>query len=290
MSAICDDLFIAYPIVGEVKFRRLDTLSELVRTRVSVESMEGANLLNDHLGRVGRKQDVMVKVETGLERTGVSSTDLEGFLQALSRMRSLHAVGIFTHEGQAYRCGNRQGIEQVYTDVLGRLGRMKEVFIRVFDREPEVSPGCTLTARLVSGDSGFTEIRPGTYVFADTNCVTSGMYADAECALTVLVQVVSVNRNGRVVVDGGSKTFAMDRHSVHGHGMVVGHSDLRFNRLSEEHGVMETDRPEEYRVGDLLEVIPAHVCPVVNLHSTLHVRDGEEIVERWRIDARGCVV
>jgi D-serine deaminase-like pyridoxal phosphate-dependent protein len=133
MSAVCDDLFIAYPVVGETKYRRLDNLSELARTRVSVESVEGAEMLHDHLGRKGRKQEVMVKVETGLERTGVNSTELEGFLQLLSGMQYFHAIGFFTHEGQAYRCGNREGIEQVFADVSDKLARMKDVFIRVFN-------------------------------------------------------------------------------------------------------------------------------------------------------------
>jgi len=289
MSAVSDDVFIAFPIVGEAKLSRLDKLSEKVRTRISVESEEGARSLSEHIQRSGRVQEVMVKAETGLRRTGVAIEEFGAFLQALSRMRNLHVAGFFTHEGQAYGCETRSEIEDVHAEVTEILSRFGEVFVQTFDREPEISPGCTLTARLATRRDGITEMRPGMYVFADTKCVSSGMYAEEECALTVLVRIVSVKPDGRVVVDGGSKTFAMDRHPLRGHGIVTGHPDLFFDRLSEEHGVMLTECPVKYRVGDLLEVIPAHVCPVVNLHSVLNVRDGDNIVDKWTIDARGCV-
>ena len=152
-----------------------------------------------------------------------------------------------------------------------------------------MSPGCTLTAPLVRAGFGFDEIRPGTYVFKDTYCVESGIYRPEECALSVLVQVVAVKGDGRVVIDGGSKTFAMDRHREKGHGTVPSHPDLFFDRLSEEHGVFLTDHPEKYRVGQRFEVVPAHVCPVVNLHERLNIRDGENVIEEWKVDARGCV-
>jgi D-serine deaminase-like pyridoxal phosphate-dependent protein len=289
MSAVCDDLFIAFPIIGEEKLARLDRLSLRARTRISVESQEGARQLHDHLQRVGRSQEVMVKIETGLKRTGVEIEDLEAFLTFLSRMPALHVVGLFTHEGGASKLSGEQEISAMLSQIAGILGRASEIFVRVYDRAPVISPGCTLTARVVSGAHGFTEIRPGTYALCDGACVQSGMYQPEECALSVLVRVVSVKKDGRVVVDGGSKTFAMDRHPKIGHGFAPAHPGLYFDRLSEEHGILQTSEPEKYTVGDLIEIVPSHVCPVVNLHAWLHVREGEKIVDRWAVDARGCV-
>jgi D-serine deaminase-like pyridoxal phosphate-dependent protein len=289
MSAVCEDLFIAYPIVGETKLRRLDQLSNKVRTLISIESLEAAGLIHDHLSRSGRAEDVMVKVETGLARTGVEIEELESFLQNLSNLAHLHAVGLFTHEGKAYGCQGRKEVRGFLTQVASKLGEMREIFQRVIGRDPVISPGCTVTARVVENRDGFTETRPGTYVFGDVNCLHSGMYQEEECALSVLVTVVAVKEDGRVVVDGGSKTFAMDRHQELGHGRVTGHPDLHFDRLSEEHGVLLTEQPGRYKIGDRLEVIPAHVCPVVNLQTNLFIREGERVVDRWQVDARGCI-
>lgn len=289
MCAASRDLFVAYPPIGAPKFERLERLVERAAIRVSVESIEGARLLADHVKARGRSQPVMVKCETGLLRTGVSAAEMRSFLEQVARLKHLELVGLFTHEGLAYRKHGRAELRALVVDVVEKLHGMKADFVSVFGREPEISPGCSLTAKLLERGDGVTEMRPGTYAYADTYSVASGVYGMEECAFTVLVRIVAVKSDGRVVVDGGSKTFALDRHSGLGHGMVVDHPDLLFDRLSEEHGVMQTDHPERYRIGDFLEVIPAHVCPVVNLHSRLFVRKGEEVVDEWPIDARGCV-
>ena len=40
------------------------------------------------------------------------------------------------------------------------------------------------------------------------------------------------------------------------------------------------------RVGDLVRVIPNHVCPVVNLTSELLTADGDKLTGRWQVAAR----
>jgi hypothetical protein len=34
-------------------------------------------------------------------------------------------------------------------------------------------------------------------------------------------------------------------------------------------------------------VVPNHVCPVVNLFDSMAVIEGDALVARWRVDARG---
>ena len=40
-------------------------------------------------------------------------------------------------------------------------------------------------------------------------------------------------------------------------------------------------------VGDRLRVLPAHVDPTVAKHETMHVIDGDEVIESWSVDLRG---
>ena len=60
-------------------------------------------------------------------------------------------------------------------------------------------------------------------------------------------------------------------------------------RLSEEHGVIDVTPGERFTVGERVRVLPNHACVVSNLHDRVHaVRDGQ-VVEVWRVAARGCV-
>jgi D-serine deaminase-like pyridoxal phosphate-dependent protein len=39
--------------------------------------------------------------------------------------------------------------------------------------------------------------------------------------------------------------------------------------------------------GSAVTVVPNHVCAAVNLHDRLYVIRGGEIVDEWRVEARG---
>jgi D-threonine aldolase len=41
------------------------------------------------------------------------------------------------------------------------------------------------------------------------------------------------------------------------------------------------------RVGDRIRVTPAHVDPTVAYHDTLHIVDGDDVLESWPVDLRG---
>ena len=42
-------------------------------------------------------------------------------------------------------------------------------------------------------------------------------------------------------------------------------------------------------IGERVEIIPNHVCTAVNLHEEIHVIESDEVVDTWRIAARGKV-
>ena len=41
---------------------------------------------------------------------------------------------------------------------------------------------------------------------------------------------------------------------------------------------------------DRVRVVPGHICPCINLHDAVHVVEGDEVIDRWTVDARGKVL
>ena len=74
----------------------------------------------------------------------------------------------------------------------------------------EVSAGATPPARFSIQQTGFTEYRPGNYVYFDRTQVALGAATIDDCALTVLATVVSKPAPNRVILDSGSKTLTND--------------------------------------------------------------------------------
>ncbi len=154
-----------------------------------------------------------------------------------------------------------------------------------------VSVGSTPTLPHCAAVPGVTEVRPGNYVFHDAIQLALGVAAIDNCALNVLTTVLAAYPD-RFVIDGGSKTFALDRgaHGLErapGHGRIIGHPDWVVARLSEEHGVVTVPPGSAVPpIGTRLRVIPNHACAVVNLHSQLHVVRGGDLIDTWPVKGR----
>ncbi|HWK81364.1 MAG TPA: alanine racemase, partial [Thermomicrobiales bacterium] len=94
------DVLIAYPTVGDQKFRRIVELLEKARIIVAVDSLDAAKAMSRSMSRYDRTLEVSIEVNTGQNRSGVrAGDDAVAFAQAISRLPNLRIAGIMTHEG-----------------------------------------------------------------------------------------------------------------------------------------------------------------------------------------------
>jgi D-serine deaminase-like pyridoxal phosphate-dependent protein len=113
-----------------------------------------------------------------------------------------------------------------------------------------------------------------------------------ECAAAVRVTVISRPSENLMIIDGGSKTFAadvsLDSEPLHlqGYGHIVEASHAVIERLSEEHGMVKINQNDPFKVGDILHVIPNHICSTVNLHNKVYLYSAENFEEKI-VYARG---
>ncbi len=288
VAAGFDDLFVAFPVVGDDKAGRLLALSDRARLAVGVDSIEGARMLGASFAAGGRRLDVMLKVDVGLHRVGVDPKEAGDFARRMAALPGLRLRGLFTHAGHAYGGETPEAVAEVGRSEGGILAA---VAAGLADLGPlEVSVGSTPTARHAMRMAGVTECRPGNYVYHDGSQVALGTCGPEDCALTVVATVVSVPAPGRAVLDAGSKTLSSDplRPHANGFGQVLG-SASRISRLSEEHGVVDVAPGDAFRVGQRVLVLPNHACVVSNLHDVVHGVRAGRIEARFRVAARGCV-
>jgi D-serine deaminase-like pyridoxal phosphate-dependent protein len=100
-----------------------------------------------------------------------------------------------------------------------------------------------------------------------------------------------VSRAGpeRGILDSGSKTLTSDTGGgLDGHGLILEHPQARIARFAEEHGFIDlsacNDRPS---IGDVVRIVPNHVCVVVNMVDRLVTVRGGRIVGELPVAARG---
>ena len=107
----------------------------------------------------------------------------------------------------------------------------------------------------------------------------------------MLATVVSTSVPGQAVIDAGAK--ALGREPIRGAtgegwGALLDRPEVVVSRMSEEHGILDLSgsswRP---RVGELVRVVPNHVCIVTHLNDVIFGVRDDEVVTSWPVDARG---
>lgn len=282
------DIFVALPVwPGGLKRRALQQLHEDVDLKVGVDSLEGAIALADAVRGSTKALKVLVEIDSGGRRTGVRPEDA-GAVSVAAANVGLDVEGVFTHGGHSYGLGD--AVQRAAHDEVEGLAVAVESLRRHGMEARVVSAGSTPTA-LLSAEGLVTEERPGTYVFGDRQQVVIGSCDPADIALVVASTVISRAVEDQVVLDAGTKCLGRELQPwMKGFGQVQAWPRLSLERLYDHHGVaMVPPGGERPTVGDVLAVIPNHVCPVVNLARELVIVEGGQIVDRWSVAARAVV-
>lgn len=292
LNAGITDILIAYPIVGAEKARRLATIAERATITVSLDSDAAAADISAAVSRHGTRVGILIELDVGFNRCGLTSeAEVLSLAKKITSLPGLEFKGLMFFPGHF-------GVGPEERSVLrAKVNKLLDRVLGVFERErlpvAVVSGGSTPSAYESNLFHGVNETRPGTYIFNDRNTVGVSAASLNDCALSVLVTVVSTGVPGRAVIDGGSKTFSSDRYQADdgiGFGLIKEDHAAQIERLSEEHGHVNITRSERrYKVGDRLSVIPNHVCTTVNMHDEIYGVRGEQVEAVWRVEGRGKV-
>ena len=287
-----DDILVAYPIFGWENVRRLATLAHERRILVSFDNESTAQMLSAACVAQGATIGALVELDSGFGRCGLSpGASCTVLAKRIEELPGLRFRGLMSFFGNVW--GSEEERRRTIKNVADKVEQTVAAFADVGMQLEIVSGGSTPSALLAHEVPGLTEIRPGTYCYHDLNDYYLGLCTLKDCALRVVTTVVSTAIPGHAIVDAGSKTLSSDLLSAGprtGYGLVTEAPDVGLYRLNEEHGYLDTSQADRrFHVGDVLTVIPNHVCTCVNLHDEIFLIRSEEVVGSWRIAARGKV-
>lgn len=290
MAAVCDDLLLAYPLLGASKLARVLALPERVRLSVALDSVEALGALADASRAAGRKVGVLVELDAGMRRVGLQRPE---DVVTLARLVVARAADGIDYRGVAFYPGHvraplaEQGesLRAVSEYLAGVLAALRAAGLppRV------VSGGSTPTQWRTHEIAGLTEIRSGINVFYDRTSVHVGACGWDELAYSVLATVVSTAVPGQAVIDAGSKALAKEEvPGLAGYGALLERPEVVVRALSEEHGMLDLSQSDwRPRIGERVRVVPNHVCVSVALQERLRGVRESEVLSEWEVAARG---
>jgi D-serine deaminase-like pyridoxal phosphate-dependent protein len=285
-----DEVFIGYPVWAEgAKATRLrDLWRRTPGLTVGADSPEAATLLALAARDAGKDVPlgVLVEVNSGARRSGVASPEQAVAVATRARDEGLDVLGVFTHGGHGYRAPGAGA--SAAADEVATLGAAADALREAGFDVRRVSAGSTPTNVLAAAGQ-VTEIRPGTYLLGDRQQVVLGAIPPDAIALAVAATVVSTAVAGQVVLDAGAKTLTKDRAAfLEGFGVIPAYPSAVIERLFDYHAAVAipegTPAP---RLGEVVAIVPNHVCPVVEQFDEFVVARGGIAEGRWPVDARG---
>ncbi len=288
-----DDILITYMIIGAQKLDRLAQLKRRAKVCTVVDSEEAMAPLAAHMQREGLQHEVMIEVNTGLNRCGVLSGEpVLALVQRLQQYPSLKLRGLLTHEGQAYNFPDLTERERVVRQAADEMERAAQLLREHGWVCEVVSVGSTPSAMIIGKAAGVTEVRTGNYVFYDRVQLKLGSCTEEQISASVLATVVSRPAQDRAIIDAGNKTMCTDNAADFSQtiGVVVDHPELTFHYSSEEHGRITSQTGAiALKVGDRVRLFPNHACGMMNMHDEVYGVRGEAVEEIWQVAARGKV-
>lgn len=98
-----DDIFIAYPMVGDFRVRRVIALAKRLRRLIlGVDSLEIAKPLSAAAVEAGVTLEVRLEVDTGAKRTGVERDKAAALAVAIHNLPNLNLTGLYTFKSLVY--------------------------------------------------------------------------------------------------------------------------------------------------------------------------------------------
>jgi D-serine deaminase-like pyridoxal phosphate-dependent protein len=302
-AAGIEDIRLPYPL-NPVNAERVVELLDQTRLSFIVDHMAVAQGWSEAMQRASRTVDVLVKVDVGFHRCGIDPErpDAVEFIAKVAALPGLRFRGLLAHAGHGYGATSEAQVRDI-AEAEARTMRVLADAVRAKGIEvAEISVGATPTVRHSLNQDGLTELRPGNYIYFDRTQVSLGAATWDDCALTVLARVVTKPAPDRIIVDSGSKTLTNDLARgfapAPGYGAVLRDitgvqaqdESLVVERLSEEHAnVRVTTGTHALEPGDLVRIVPNHSCVVSNLVDSAWLVDGDEVIERLEISARGRI-
>lgn len=284
------DLLLAYPVTGP----QVDVVKRIAAaypgTSISVLVEDAAMVAPWRGSGIG----LFIDLNSGMDRTGML---LDGHEEVIGLARGiagsgLRFAGLHYYDGHAsgFAPGEAEGLVHAgYDRLLSLVKRLASAGLPA----PEVVTAGTPAFPHAREYRGFTEagtvhrVSPGTVVYNDRRSLEQ-LPADAgyRPAALVLATVVSHPGPHRFCTDAGHKSVSADAGDPTCE--VIGHLEYTPRHPSEEH--LPVDVPAGAplpRRGELLWLLPSHVCPTVNNFDHAVIVSAGKFQGVERVTARG---
>jgi D-serine deaminase-like pyridoxal phosphate-dependent protein len=280
------DVVLAYQPLGPKLRRFIELIKKYPQTLYAclTDNELAAREQAQAFSSAGLTVPVYIDLNVGMNRTGITPGEKAVELyRLLTTFKGIHPAGLHAYDGHLRQ--QQLADRKIACDAgFQEVEKMKETLQAKGVTVPHVIAGGS-PAFPIHAQRAQVECSPGTFVYWDKTYGDLCPEQPFVPAAVLVTRVISLPGTGRICTDLGHKSVAAENEitrRIH----FLNADGLKPVGQSEEHLVLETSGPTEYKTGDVLYGIPYHVCPTVALYERLITIDEGKVTGEWKNSAR----
>lgn len=283
------DILVANQVVTQPKIKRLCVLAGSNEIRVAVDDPGNVAALSEAATASGITLGVLVELDVGLGRCGVTPGDQALTLAKIVaraaglRFDGLMAIPSIPDIGEDSDTPDRSQRDTETRYHLQQVVDTRELMEKEGLAVPTVCVGGTHNYEFAAGTTGVTEVLAGSYPLMDYNL--SRWRPELKPAARILTGIISRPNADSAVLDAGHKATGPDR----GLAVLEGISGAQATRFSAEHGVLALDGEAAQQIGpgDKAWLVPFDLGLCLNQYDYIRAVKGGKLEGFWTIAGRG---
>ena len=270
------DVLISMQLIGPNLERFKQLVSHYPKTKFSsiVDDAFAASELNRIFTDLST--GVFVDLNMGMNRTGIIPSKALALIQHIQTLPNVTLRGLHAYDGHIRDKVYEDRAKHVETDFTP----FYELLERINRSDLELVVSGTPSFLVHHKNSQFT-CSPGTFIFFDAGYAALFPENTFEFGVEIIARIISKPTDSTICLDLGHKSVAAE-NPIDNRVRFIDQPSWVLKSQSEEHGIVEVGDSSRYSVGEIVRMIPYHICPTVNLHSHLQVIDGG----LWEVKAR----
>jgi 3-hydroxy-D-aspartate aldolase len=282
------DVLVSNQVVDVRKIDRLAHLAGFARVIVCVDDLGNVDDLSTAAQRNGSTIECLVEIDCGAGRCGVQWGDpVVALARKIASSPRLKFSGLQAYQGAAQHIHDYLE-RKAKIDIAIDQVRKTIAMLKADGLDCAIVGGAGTGSYYFEGASGvYNELQCGSYIFMDADYrrvkdIKGEFISDFENALFIWTSIMSHVKRDKAICDAGLKAQSLDS----GLPVIVGRTDVKYIKCSDEHGVIE-DPNGALKLNDKLKLIPGHCDPTCNIYDWYVGVRNDKVECLWPITARG---
>lgn len=283
------DILITTPVIGISKLSRMMQIANQAKVSVVVDNQKNVEEMNKVAKTFGVRPDVVIEVDVGQGRCGVAPGE-QALVLAKGVMSAdwLNFKGLQGYQGNIQMTRSFSDREIATRHAASFLNNTAKLIKKDGIPVNYLTGGGSGTSVIDAKLAGLTELQPGGYIFMDSRYREiewdNGKNIPFEQSLMLLTSVISMPKPGYCVLDMGLKAVSSDG----GNPSPIDLPSSDFQFAGEEHSALTFKNGGcPLKLGAKVLFSPSHCDTTVNLYDNIIAVRRKDVVEVWKIAARG---